>query len=292
MPWYDLQDSDQTSRSSVDPAPGFEIKLDPYGLCFSSGVQAPTANEHESWRGSDNSAVQEFQNFHTSNPSDPLISTNTQNPYKWHFGYPHQLQGDMSVAGMLPQQFSGDFLGLPTATWESPVELPALGASREDKYETGRILTVEEFEKLSTQYPSPYPSYLLTTPVAANPQFNPYKDCPYLSYLPTHNVTQPLLLDEHTPPGYISDLIILLYGGPHEIRCDPPDSEQVSAYQKLPRSTDDRYTPRWIRDADAGREGYCGFCDKWLDMKTSAFWYHMHFSHGKSFYSDFSVGHA
>ncbi|KAI9142073.1 hypothetical protein BKA69DRAFT_1018907, partial [Paraphysoderma sedebokerense] len=44
----------------------------------------------------------------------------------------------------------------------------------------------------------------------------------------------------------------------------------------------DLYTPRLIRYEGQYREGYCGMCpeERWLQLKNSAYWYHMQYFHG------------
>ena len=50
------------------------------------------------------------------------------------------------------------------------------------------------------------------------------------------------------------------------------------------RSSDDCYSPVWIRGRGVDREGLCPLCDPphWFKIKQSAYWYHMNFYHGIS----------
>ncbi|KAJ1895720.1 hypothetical protein LPJ66_004414 [Kickxella alabastrina] len=69
----------------------------------------------------------------------------------------------------------------------------------------------------------------------------------------------------------------------------PTDEEKSigdSAYPRRQnaRSTDDLYTPMWVRNAGQLKEGFCDTCvpGKWLQLKNSAYWYHKQFAHGIS----------
>ncbi|KXT03889.1 hypothetical protein AC578_8946 [Pseudocercospora eumusae] len=66
---------------------------------------------------------------------------------------------------------------------------------------------------------------------------------------------------------------------------DPP----VSTFQgeqrlkrQSPRFSGDQYTARWVRGEGIDRAGWCGVCSSWHRLKDSAYWYHMHYSHGIS----------
>ena len=64
-------------------------------------------------------------------------------------------------------------------------------------------------------------------------------------------------------------------------RSDPPHSRYDSKiHRQAPRFGDDLYTAQWIRGEGTERAGWCGICSTFHKMKDSAFWYHMHYSHG------------
>jgi hypothetical protein len=59
-----------------------------------------------------------------------------------------------------------------------------------------------------------------------------------------------------------------------------PPMEQKSDMENIPRKQtlkfdNDMYTPHWVRYHGSKKEGYCDLCKpgKWLQLKTSAFWY-------------------
>ncbi|ORX49876.1 hypothetical protein DM01DRAFT_248496, partial [Hesseltinella vesiculosa] len=55
--------------------------------------------------------------------------------------------------------------------------------------------------------------------------------------------------------------------------------------RQKPRHEKDLYTPRWVRYTGQMKQGYCQSCQpvgKWLQLKNSAYWYHMQFFHGIS----------
>ena len=67
-------------------------------------------------------------------------------------------------------------------------------------------------------------------------------------------------------------------------RTKPTDSMSDQRLQgQHPRFDGDLYTAEWIRGEGSDRAGWCGFCSSWHRMKDSAFWYHMHYSHGISY---------
>jgi Domain of unknown function (DUF4451) len=45
---------------------------------------------------------------------------------------------------------------------------------------------------------------------------------------------------------------------------------------QTPKFPQDLYTPRWVRNHGASREGLCEMCksEKWLQLKDSTYWYH------------------
>ncbi|KAK5173773.1 uncharacterized protein LTR77_002454 [Saxophila tyrrhenica] len=53
--------------------------------------------------------------------------------------------------------------------------------------------------------------------------------------------------------------------------------------QQRARFDGDQYTAAWTRGQGTDRAGWCGFCSTWHKMKDSAYWYHMHYSHGISY---------
>ncbi|KAF2486623.1 hypothetical protein BDY17DRAFT_321400 [Neohortaea acidophila] len=59
------------------------------------------------------------------------------------------------------------------------------------------------------------------------------------------------------------------------------DGQTIRVQQ--PRFEADLYTARWVRGEGTGRAGWCGFCSTWHKLKDSAFWYHMHYTHGISY---------
>ena len=64
-------------------------------------------------------------------------------------------------------------------------------------------------------------------------------------------------------------------------RIDPPyASEDRNIQQQKPRFEGDQYTAPFVRGQGIERAGWCSFCCTWHKMKDSAFWYHMHYSHG------------
>lgn len=50
--------------------------------------------------------------------------------------------------------------------------------------------------------------------------------------------------------------------------------------EQRPRHDRDYYTPRWVRGNNSLREGWCGFCRRWLLLKNSAYWYDKTYGHG------------
>ncbi|KAF7191209.1 Meiotic expression up-regulated protein 26 [Pseudocercospora fuligena] len=66
---------------------------------------------------------------------------------------------------------------------------------------------------------------------------------------------------------------------------DPPMSTSQGEQRprrQSPRFSGDRYTARWVRGEGIDRAGWCGVCSSWHKLKDSAYWYHMHYSHGIS----------
>lgn len=53
------------------------------------------------------------------------------------------------------------------------------------------------------------------------------------------------------------------------------------------RYPSDLYTPRWIRDEGAKRNGWCSLCEdgQWLQLKTSQYWYHVKGAHGINYHT-------
>jgi hypothetical protein len=65
-------------------------------------------------------------------------------------------------------------------------------------------------------------------------------------------------------------------------KVDPPYASHDQGIQRQrPRFDGDVYTASWVRGEGHERAGWCGFCSTWHKMRDSAFWYHMHYSHGK-----------
>lgn len=66
--------------------------------------------------------------------------------------------------------------------------------------------------------------------------------------------------------------------------------QQLTMWRQNPRyddtheSSQDLYTPRWVRYTGHRKEGFCESCKpgKWLQLKNSAYWYHKQFFHGIS----------
>ncbi|ORX91884.1 hypothetical protein K493DRAFT_226936 [Basidiobolus meristosporus CBS 931.73] len=54
--------------------------------------------------------------------------------------------------------------------------------------------------------------------------------------------------------------------------------------QQKARFEGDLYTPQWVRYNGQAKEGFCQHCKpgKWLQLKNSAYWYHVQFYHGIS----------
>lgn len=74
-----------------------------------------------------------------------------------------------------------------------------------------------------------------------------------------------------------------LFQAPLTSRNDPLASPgEPKCQRQQPRFEHDLYTAQWIRGQGTERAGWCGFCSSFHKMKDSAFWYHMHYSHGKS----------
>lgn len=72
-----------------------------------------------------------------------------------------------------------------------------------------------------------------------------------------------------------------LFQMPLMSRTNPPGSQSERDIQRQqPRFEHDLYTAQWIRGQGTERAGWCGFCSSFHKMKDSAFWYHMHYSHG------------
>ncbi|SMR42045.1 unnamed protein product [Zymoseptoria tritici ST99CH_1E4] len=68
-------------------------------------------------------------------------------------------------------------------------------------------------------------------------------------------------------------------------KVDPPmqaDANEGPPRPHFPRWAGDEYNPAWIRGDGIERAGWCGLCPDWFKMKDSAYWYHMHYSHGIS----------
>ncbi|KAI5370113.1 Putative transcription regulator Rua1 [Septoria linicola] len=68
-------------------------------------------------------------------------------------------------------------------------------------------------------------------------------------------------------------------------RSDPTESDdpdEPTPRRQTPRFAGDEYTARWVRGEGVNRAGWCGMCSSWHRLKDSAYWYHMHYSHGIS----------
>ncbi|KAK4638536.1 Meiotic expression up-regulated protein 26 [Fulvia fulva] len=69
-------------------------------------------------------------------------------------------------------------------------------------------------------------------------------------------------------------------------RTDPPPqqtSDEAIPRRQNPKFVNDQYTARWVRGDGTEREGWCGLCSSWHKLKDSAYWYHMHYTHGISY---------
>ena len=53
-------------------------------------------------------------------------------------------------------------------------------------------------------------------------------------------------------------------------------------HKQHPRFKSDLYRTLFIRGEGGERAGWCGFCSSWHRLKDSAYWYHLHYSHGVS----------
>lgn len=62
---------------------------------------------------------------------------------------------------------------------------------------------------------------------------------------------------------------------------DPDFDFTPQRSQKL-KCENDKYTPSLVRGVGAKKEGQCGICGRWLLLKTSAYWYHLNYTHGVS----------
>ncbi|EME49032.1 hypothetical protein DOTSEDRAFT_67915 [Dothistroma septosporum NZE10] len=68
-------------------------------------------------------------------------------------------------------------------------------------------------------------------------------------------------------------------------RTDPPlrqTTTGIMPHRQNPKSASDEYTARWIKGNGTDRAGWCGLCSSWHKLKDSAYWYHMHYTHGIS----------
>ena len=94
-------------------------------------------------------------------------------------------------------------------------------------------------------------------------------DFQYAGVLPGHEEVQPL-----KPPELFSDM--------STPRTNPPiQSSMIANVQRRnPRFEGDLYTALWVRGEGIERAGWCGFCSSWHKMKDSAYWYHLHYTHG------------
>ncbi|KAK3055657.1 hypothetical protein LTR09_003578 [Extremus antarcticus] len=74
-----------------------------------------------------------------------------------------------------------------------------------------------------------------------------------------------------------------LFNTPLKPRTDPPFAcNDQRIQQQRPRFDGDQYTALFVRGQGIDRAGWCGYCSSWHKMKDSAFWYHIHYSHGIS----------
>jgi len=53
-------------------------------------------------------------------------------------------------------------------------------------------------------------------------------------------------------------------------------------HQQSPRFDGDLYTTGFVRGRGRDRSGWCGYCSCWFRLKDSAYWYHVHYTHGIS----------
>ncbi|KAF2173132.1 hypothetical protein M409DRAFT_17079 [Zasmidium cellare ATCC 36951] len=64
---------------------------------------------------------------------------------------------------------------------------------------------------------------------------------------------------------------------------DPnPSQDGLVPRRQDPRFAGDEYTAKWVRGDRLDRAGWCSRCSTWHKLKDSAYWYHMHYSHGIS----------
>ena len=87
--------------------------------------------------------------------------------------------------------------------------------------------------------------------------------------------------DHHAvPPTFLQSLFPSLPS-----RANPPSTHDDTGQllqKQTPKFAGDLYTALWIRGEGTERAGWCGFCCKWYKLKDSAYWYHLHYSHGIS----------
>uniref|UniRef100_A0A8H7K6D3 Transcription regulator Rua1 C-terminal domain-containing protein n=1 Tax=Bionectria ochroleuca TaxID=29856 RepID=A0A8H7K6D3_BIOOC len=103
---------------------------------------------------------------------------------------------------------------------------------------------------------------------------NPTLPAPW-SDNPEHRIAPPT--SEATSDN-ISDLCIPSFEEQHKPPAEDFNSMPIPLLQQVnPR---DLYSPVWVRGEGKAREGWCGWCQTWLNLKNSAYWYDKIFKHG------------
>lgn len=99
----------------------------------------------------------------------------------------------------------------------------------------------------------------------------------------------PLLLAHHVAAPLPADGDFTLTLENCKSRADPSHDDDDDENPDLPkprrqdpRWDGDEYAARWVRGEGIARTGFCGICSTWHKLKDSAYWYHMHYTHGIS----------
>ncbi|KAJ8662637.1 hypothetical protein O0I10_001600 [Lichtheimia ornata] len=130
------------------------------------------------------------------------------------------------------------------------------------------------------------PSSLVSTPTCfeASLTFSSQQPMEHefsFTYHPIQNVSNnnDPMLASHIPP----------YPNDGNNKESPTLKQQTTIWGQNTRydtheSSQDHYTPRWVRYTGHRKEGFCESCKpgRWLQLKNSAYWYHKQFFHGIS----------
>lgn len=85
-----------------------------------------------------------------------------------------------------------------------------------------------------------------------------------------------------SPPTEISWSISDMFGVSLQNNADPVPESMPNMRKKRVRFLGDMYAPIWISGSGSERAGWCRVCPSWHDLRSSGYWYHLHFTHGVS----------